>query len=158
MFILFFTVINLFAIENTINFKAKAKQKNETIYTKILLMGNFISPKIAKMRKKSPYFVKQIVVSIGGDIIYNISLNHTYINNKRSIFLKFSFLYEGRGDTITISAIDSNDKNIKYNFKIKGSLGLNKKLNKNNNLKKYINYWETKPNLWNIFFKPLIIP
>jgi hypothetical protein len=141
----------LFASNQTNLIRAKAKQIDNIVKAKILFL-DVVSPPLAKFRtgnKKNAYFIKHVYATIGEDIVYDISLTHTF-RQDQLLVLKFNFIYEGRGDTLNFFVTDNKDIQTTLSIKIKNSLGENSLLRSKRRSLKSINYWKKKPKLWNL--------
>ncbi len=149
--ILFLITTHLFASSQANTIKVKAKQSNSIVKAKILIQG-LVSPRRARSSTgdaKNAYFVKHVSANIGGDVVYDISLNNT-VRQENSLVLRFDFLYKGRDDTLNFIIIDSKNKQTTRSIKIKNSLGKNSSLNSKKSTFKSINYWKEKPKLWSL--------
>jgi len=147
--ILFLITTHLFASSqvNLVEVKMKAKQVNNIVKAKILITGDFRVPSVLKNNEN--YFITRVMATIDGDIVYDISLSHTFQSSRRLQFvLKFNFLYKGRGNTLTFTLTDNKGKQFQYNIKIKNSLGKNDKLNSQTKIFKPIDYRKENPKLW----------
>jgi len=151
LLLLFLLTIHLFASDKTVLIKAKAKQVNNIVKAMISIRG-VVAPGLARLRtgdEKNAYFIKHVHASIGEDVVYDISLTHTF-RQEHVLGLKFDFIYEGRGDTLNFTVTDNKGKETNLSVKIKNSLGKNGALIPKRTTLKSINFWKEKPNLWRL--------
>ena len=135
----------IFALDHI---KIKAKQTNDLVKVKCLIPHPMINPRIAEVRtgdKNNVHFIAHITAKVNGYTVYDAT---TSFNLAKDPIIEFNYTYEGRGDVLSIVAVDNKNEIFQGKTKIKDSLGTNKRLHSKLQNIQIIDHKKLNPKVW----------
>ncbi len=145
LLLLFLLSTQIFALDHI---KIKAKQTNDIVKVKCLIPHPMINPRLAEVytgKKENIHFITHITAKVNGYIVYDAS---TSFNLAKDPLIEFNYTYEGRGDVLSIVAVDNKNEIFQGKTKIKDSLGTNKRLHSKLQNIQIIDHRKLNPKVW----------